>query len=60
LKTYGGTGIRVSNKKELNPALEKALSLNSFVLIDCLIPKEENVFPMVAPGSPIIKMLGVD
>jgi len=60
VEAYGGTGIRVSNKKELNPALEKALSLNSFVLIDCLIPKEENVFPMVAPGSPIIKMLGVD
>jgi len=60
VEAYGGTGIRVSNKKELNPALKKALSSNSFVLIDCIIPKEENVFPMVAPGSPITKMLGVD
>ena len=60
VEAYGGTGIRVSKKQELYPALEKALSLNKFVLIDCLIPKEENVFPMVAPGSPISKMIGVE
>jgi acetolactate synthase-1/2/3 large subunit len=44
----------------LYPALEKALSLNKFVLIDCIIPGEENVFPMVSPGSPIDQMIGVD
>ena len=60
VEAYGGTGIRVSKKQELYPALEKGLSLNKFVLIDCLIPKEENVFPMVAPGSPISKMIGVE
>ena len=53
-------GIRVSKKEELCPALEIAFSLNKFVLIDCLIPKEENVFPMVAPGSAITNMIGVD
>jgi len=60
VEAYGGTGIRVNKKQELYPALEKALSLNKFVLIDCLVPKEENVFPMVSPGSPISKMIGVD
>jgi len=60
VEAYGGTGIRVNKKQELYPALEKALSLDKFVLIDCLIPKEENVFPMVAPGSPISKMIGVE
>ena len=60
VEAYGGTGIRVNKKQELYPALEKALSLNKFVLIDCIIPKEENVFPMVAPGSPISKMIGVE
>ncbi len=60
VEAYGGTGIRVNKKQEFYPALEKALSLDKFVLIDCLIPKEENVFPMVAPGSPISKMIGVD
>jgi acetolactate synthase-1/2/3 large subunit len=60
VEAYGGTGIRVNEKQELYPALEKALSLDKFVLIDCHIPKEENVFPMVAPGSPISKMIGVE
>ncbi|HZK11144.1 MAG TPA: biosynthetic-type acetolactate synthase large subunit [Atribacterota bacterium] len=60
VEAYGGTGIRVNKKQELYPALEKAISLNKFVLIDCLIPKEENVFPMVAPGAPITKMIGVE
>lgn len=60
VEAYGGTGIRVNEKQELYPVLEKALSLNKFVLIDCIIPKEENVFPMVAPGSPISKMIGVE
>lgn len=60
IEAYGGTGIRVNKKQELSPALEKALSLNKFVLIDCIIPGEENVFPMVSPGSPIDQMIGVD
>lgn len=60
VEAYGGTGIRVNKKEELYPALERAISLNKFVLIDCLIPKEENVFPMVAPGAPITKMIGVE
>ncbi|MHC2994968.1 MAG: biosynthetic-type acetolactate synthase large subunit [Candidatus Atribacteria bacterium] len=57
---YGGTGIRVTKKEDLYPVLKKALSLNTFVLIDCLIPKEENVFPMVTPGKSIDKMMGVE
>lgn len=60
IEAYGGTGIKVNKKQELYPALEKALSLNKFVLIDCIIPEEENVFPMVSPGSPIDQMIGVD
>ncbi len=60
IEAYGGTGIKVNKKQELYPALEKALSLNKFVLIDCIIPGEENVFPMVSPGSPIDQMIGVD
>lgn len=60
VEAYGGTAIRVNKKQELYSALNKALSLNKFVLIDCLVPEEENVFPMVPPGSSISEMLGVD
>jgi len=60
VEAYGGTAFRINKKQELYPVLEKALSLNKFVLIDCLVPEEENVFPMVSPGSSISKMIGVD
>lgn len=59
-QVYGGKGARVSNKEEFDTALSQALSEKNFFLIDCLIPPEENVFPMVEPGQPINKMLGVE
>ncbi len=58
VQVYGGKGIRVSTIDDFNSALVQALSERQFFLIDCLIPPEENVFPMVAPGEPINKMLG--
>ncbi len=60
VEVYGGKGVRVSNKEKFDIALTQALSEKNFFLIDCLIPPEENVFPMVAPGEPINKMLGVN
>lgn len=59
-EVYGGKGIRVTSKKELESAFQEALSSEQFVLLDCLIPPEENVFPMVSPGEAINKMLGVN
>jgi len=59
-QAYGGKGVRVANRDDFDIALTQALSEKTFFLIDCLIPSEENVFPMVAPGEPINKMLGVN
>ena len=60
VEVYGGKGIRVTSKEELDTALKDALLSEQFVLLDCLIPPEENVFPMVSPGEAINKMLGVN
>jgi len=57
VQVYGGKGIRVTTKNDLDSALGEALSGNEFVLLDCIIPPEENVFPMVSPGETINKML---
>lgn len=48
---FGATGFRAANATELNEALDKAFALSSPVVIDCLIPDEENVFPMVPPNG---------
>ena len=47
----GAVGMRVTKKEEFAAALEKAISLNGPVLIDCQIDCDDKVFPMVAAGG---------
>ncbi len=49
----GCEAIRVASKEEVAPAIEKAISLKKPVLIDCMIPEDDKVFPMVPAGAPI-------
>ena len=49
----GCMGIRVTKKEEVAPAIEKAISLNKPVVINCMIPEDDKVFPMVPAGAPI-------
>ena len=49
----GAVGIRVTKREDLGPAIQKAISLNTTVLIDCVIDRDEKVFPMVSPGANI-------
>ncbi|MDH5174881.1 MAG: biosynthetic-type acetolactate synthase large subunit, partial [Elusimicrobiota bacterium] len=50
-EAYGASGIRVSKKDEVEGALEKAISLDGPVILDFLVEREENVFPMVPTGA---------
>lgn len=56
----GCTAIRVTKKEEVAPALEKAISLKKPVLIECVIPKDDKVFPMVSPGGAIAEAFDAD
>ncbi len=49
----GCEAIRVASKEEVAPAIEKAIALKKPVLIDCMIPEDDKVFPMVPAGAPI-------
>ena len=49
----GCEAIRVTKKEEVAPAIEKAIALKKPVLIDCLIPEDDKVFPMVPAGAAI-------
>ncbi|MFZ3387196.1 MAG: biosynthetic-type acetolactate synthase large subunit [Candidatus Hydromicrobium sp.] len=57
VEAYGGVGFRVKKKEEVESTIKKALEINNVVLVDFWIDREENVYPMVAPGSPISEML---
>jgi len=52
-EAYGAAGIRVEKPGEVRGAIEKALEIDGPVLIDFIVDREENVWPMVAPGAPI-------
>ncbi len=49
----GCEAIKVTAKEEVAPAIEKALALKAPVLIECVIPEDDKVFPMVPAGAPI-------
>lgn len=57
IEAYGGVGLRVTKKEEVEGAIKKALEIDNVVLVDFRIDREENVYPMVAPGSSISEML---
>lgn len=52
-KGLGCEAIRVTTKEEVAPAIEKAIALKQPVLIECVIPEDDKVFPMVPAGAPI-------
>ena len=56
-EAYGGIGFRVKEKGKVEETINKALGLNRLVIVDFWIDREENVYPMVPPGSPINEML---
>jgi len=49
----GCEAIRVTKREEIGPALEKAISLQKPVVIECVIEEDDKVFPMVPAGAAI-------
>lgn len=54
-EAMGATGYRATSKEEFDKAIDKALKAKGPVVIDCIIAKDDKVWPMVAPGSSISK-----
>lgn len=56
----GCGAIRVTKKEEVAPAIEKAIAWKRPVLIECIIPEDDKVFPMVPAGAPIDEVFDGD
>ena len=52
-EAMGAVGIRVTTQEEFKNAFKEAMTLGRPVLIDCIIDKDDKVWPMVAPGAAI-------
>jgi acetolactate synthase-1/2/3 large subunit len=56
-EAYGISGLKVTEKAQVVPAIEQAIEIDGPALIDFRIAREENVYPMVAPGTAIHEMI---
>ncbi|CAM3820338.1 biosynthetic-type acetolactate synthase large subunit [Cohnella lubricantis] len=56
-EAYGVKGFRATNKEEARRAWEEALNHPGPAVVEFVVRKEENVYPMVTQGSTIDQML---
>ncbi|AKL94495.1 acetolactate synthase large subunit [Clostridium aceticum] len=52
-EAYGAQGYQVTEKEEFEEVFKKALESKGPVVINCMIDKDDNVFPIVPPGAAI-------
>ncbi|MBF0494680.1 MAG: biosynthetic-type acetolactate synthase large subunit [Candidatus Omnitrophica bacterium] len=56
-ESYGARGIRVTKKDDVRNAVKEAVKTEGPVIVEFMISREENVFPMVPAGESISNML---
>ncbi len=54
---FGVSCVTISTKEEVEDKLKEALAIDGPVIINCLIHKDEMVYPMVAPGAAIDELM---
>jgi acetolactate synthase-1/2/3 large subunit len=52
-KAYGISGMRVTERKSLKPAIDELLTAEGSFLLEIMVEKEDNVFPMVPAGESV-------
>jgi acetolactate synthase-1/2/3 large subunit len=57
-EAYGAVGMRVLKSEDVKPTLKKAMTIKDKpVLMEFIVSKEENVYPMVPAGAPLHQMI---
>jgi acetolactate synthase-1/2/3 large subunit len=57
-EAHGATGVRLADKNTLVGDLKEALATPGPVVVDVRVTREENVYPMIAPGAAARDMVG--
>jgi acetolactate synthase-1/2/3 large subunit len=57
-EAYGATGLRLTSKDTLVDDLRAAIATEGPVVVDIRVTREENVYPMIAPGAAAREMVG--
>ena len=56
-EAYGWKGIRIEDEGSLDAGIEAMLAYDGPVMVDCLVSKEANCFPMIPSGAAHTEML---
>ena len=56
-EAFGAKGFLVKDPKDLDDAIIAMIEYESPVILDCLVEKHENCFPMIPSGEPHNRML---
>lgn len=56
-EAYGIPGLRVKSRREVVPAIQRAMEHEGPFLIDFVVEPEENVYPMVPPGAALAEII---
>lgn len=56
-KGYGIPGKKITLRKELDDALDEMFAYKGAYLLEVLIEKEENIFPMILPGTSVSEII---
>ncbi|MGH2949324.1 MAG: biosynthetic-type acetolactate synthase large subunit [Solirubrobacteraceae bacterium] len=57
-EAFGATGVRLTDKTTLVSDLRDALATPGPVVVDVRVTREENTYPMIAPGAAAREMVG--
>ena len=56
----GCKAIKVTTEEEVSAAIKEAMEYEGPVVIECVIDKDDKVFPMVAPGTAIAEVFDAE
>jgi acetolactate synthase-1/2/3 large subunit len=56
-EAYGWKGIRIENESQLDDGIRAMIAHDGPVIVDCLIAKEANCFPMIPSGAAHTEMI---
>jgi acetolactate synthase-1/2/3 large subunit len=56
-EAHGLTGLRVTERREVEPAIRKAQQTEGTVVVDFRVEKEDSVYPMVPSGADLRQMI---
>ena len=57
-EAYGIKSVTLKTKEDLKNKLKELIESDEGVLINCIVEKEENVYPMIPAGTSVAQMVG--